>query len=130
MNRKCAIYSRISIGNEEQLAKITAELIEYCTQKLKITEYIVFEEIASVNDKREKFDSMINMVHKREFTDMLVASPDRLYKATYDIEKYNKIIMDIGKCGVLIHSMKDGRYISVKRILPGIEIAKYNSEDL
>ena len=104
MDRKCAIYNRISVENKTQLEKIRNILIEYCQKALGIKDYILFEEIGSVDGKRKEFEDMIDRIHKGEFTDLLVYHPNRIYRAEYNKEKFDNIINDIDKYAVL-HSV-------------------------
>ena len=104
MDRKCAIYNRISVENKTQLEKIRNILIEYCQKALGIKDYILFEEIGSVDGKRKEFEDMIHRIHKGEFTDLLVYHPNRIYRAEYNKEKFDNIINDIDKYAVL-HSV-------------------------
>ena len=91
MDRKCAIYNRISVENKTQLEKIRNILIEYCQKALGIKDYILFEEIGSVDGKRKEFEDMIDRIHKGEFTDLLVYHPNRIYRAEYNKEKFDNI---------------------------------------
>lgn len=53
MDRKCAIYNRISVENKTQLEKIRNILIEYCQKALGIKDYILFEELALSMEKEK-----------------------------------------------------------------------------
>ena len=102
--RKCAIYNRHSVQNHEKMNEMREEMIEYC-KSLGITDCVLFEEIGSVLDKREQFDKMMTRIQRGEFTDLIVFHPDRLYKATYDPNKFAEIMAMLeGK--VTIHSVK------------------------
>lgn len=105
MERKCAIYNRLSYDNSEKLKKIREELIDCCKNELLINDCVVFEEIASVEDERKEFNQMIERIHNKEFTDLLVYHPDRIYKATYDKEKFDEIIKDMAKYDIQFHSI-------------------------
>ena len=48
MERKCAIYNRISVENKTQLEKMRNTLIEYCKNILDIKDYVLFEDVGSV----------------------------------------------------------------------------------
>lgn len=111
MDRKCAIYNRISVENKTQLEKIRNTLIECCQKDLGINDYILFEEIGSVDGKRKEFEDMIDRIHKGEFTDLLVYHPNRIYRAEYNKEKFDNIINDIDKY-VVLHSV-DIKYESI-----------------
>ncbi len=104
MERKCAIYNRISVENKTQLEKMRNTLIEYCQNILGINDYVLFEEVGSVERKRKEFENMINRIHKEEFTDLLVYHPNRIYRAEYNKEKFDNIINDIDKY-VILHSV-------------------------
>jgi len=117
MERKCAIYNRISMGTQEELTERRAKLIDYCINTLKIKDITVFEEIASVLHKREEFDDMIKKIHNNEYTDLLVEHPDRLYKATYNKKIFDDIVVDIASCGVELHSMKVDFIINVEEMM-------------
>ena len=69
MERKCAIYNRLSYDNSDELMKMREELIEYCENNLLIKDYVVFEEIASVEKERKEFNQMVERIHNGEFTD-------------------------------------------------------------
>ena len=97
MERKCAIYNRISVENKTQLEKMRNTLIEYCQNILDINDYVLFEDVGSVEGKRKKFEDMIDRIHKEEFTDLLVYHPNRIYRAEYNKEKFDNIINDIDK---------------------------------
>lgn len=64
MERKCAIYNRISVENKTQLEKMKNTLIEYCQNILDINDYVLFEDVGSVEGKRKKFEDMIDRIHK------------------------------------------------------------------
>ena len=97
MERKCAIYNRISVENKTQLEKMRNTLIEYCKNILDIKDYVLFEDVGSVEGKRKEFEDMIDRIHKEEFTDLLVYHPNRIYRAEYNKEKFDNIINDIDK---------------------------------
>lgn len=107
MDRVCAIYNRISLGTESQLEEKRKELIEYCQNKLNIKKYVLFEEIASVEGERKEFKKMIDGIHNKEFTDLLVYHPNRIYRAEYNKKKFDDIIMDIVKYNVALHSIEE-----------------------
>ena len=90
--RKCAIYNRYSVDVPERLAEIRGMLIAYCQEKLDIGDYDIFEETGSVKEKREVFEDMLDRINQGEFTDLLVCHLDRLYKPTYDFDKFVEII--------------------------------------
>lgn len=104
MERVCAIYNSHSTSAKE-LIRMREELIKYCKKELKIEKFVLFEDIGSVLKEREDFNDMIDRIHKKEFTDLLVYHPDRIYKATYDKEKFDKIIIDIASYNVDLHSI-------------------------
>ena len=106
-NKICAIYNRYSINDEEMLDKKRKELIKYCTEVLKIKNFVIFEEIKSVLEKRDIFDEMIDRMHKHEFTDLLVCNTGIIYKPLYNREKYNEILNDIEEQNVVVHSITD-----------------------
>lgn len=105
--RKCAIYNRISIGDQNQLEEDRKELISYCKENLRIDDFVIFEEISSVLSDREEYNNMIEKINNHEFTDLLVAHPDRLFKASYNQEKFDEIVNNISKCNVTLHSIKE-----------------------
>ena len=96
--KKCAIYNRFSVKNDEAFEKTRQELIKYCEESLGITDYVIFEEVASVKAKRKVFD---------EFSDVLVKHPNRLYRAEYNREKFDDIVFDITRNGANIVSIAD-----------------------
>jgi len=110
MKKKCAIYNRYSTEvQKERLENTKEKLIKYCKEILNIDDYVIFEEIASVNDKRNKFNEMIARIHKNEFTDLLVNDFRRI---AYPKEKFKPIVLDI--CGYVdnIHSYSESYNIT------------------
>lgn len=105
--KKCAIYNRFSVKNDEAFEKTRQELIKYCEESLGITDYVIFEEVASVKAKRKVFDEMIDRIHHHEFSDVLVKHPNRLYRAEYNREKFDDIVFDITRNGANIVSIAD-----------------------
>ena len=101
---KCAIYNRYSVPNQNKMDEMRTAMVNHC-KSLGISDYVLFEEIGSVLEKREQFDEMMSRIQNREFTDLIVMHPDRLYKATYDSQKFSEIIATINK-NVTIHSVK------------------------
>ncbi len=95
-SRRCAIYNRYSVDDPERLAEVRGRLLTYCTDTLGIEDYVLFEEIGSVLEKREVFDDMMNSIENGEFTDLLVNHIDRIFKPAYDPEKLARIVGDIG----------------------------------
>ena len=112
MGKKCAIYNRYSTSNDkERLAKTTEILTRYCKDILKIDDFVVFEEISPVTERRKEFENMIIRIHKNEFTDLLVYDISRI---EYHKEKFKNIVLDIYKYVDSIHSYKqdyDVKYI-------------------
>lgn len=96
-SRRCALYNRYSVDDPERLATAREKLISYCENELHITDYVLFEEIGSVLEKREQFDNMMDLISKGEFTDILVCHIDRLYKPSYDPIKLGEIILAISE---------------------------------
>ena len=124
MERKCAIYNFYSINDKERLESNREELIKYCVEQLKIKDYEVFEDVGSMLNERKDFNRMIEQIHNKNFTDLLVKHPNRIFRAEYDKKKFDDIVTDIDKPGVLMHSIinflpeKDKNDIS-KRIKAG-----------
>jgi len=108
MNKKCAIYNRLTMGTVEQLKKRTNELIEYCVNVLKIDNYEVFEEICPEDGEREEFHDMMKKIAEKEFTDALTYDFSRYYRT--DNKKLGQILKDIDYHGVRIHA-KDGNVL-------------------
>ena len=115
MERKCAIYNRLSTENEEKLKEKREQLIEYCKNVLNIEKFELFEEISSVLTERKKFDEMMSKIDKKEFSDVLVYHSDRIYKPTYNIKKYMKLLKQIDD-KAKIHSIKENEK-EIKHIL-------------
>lgn len=130
MERKCAIYNRLSYDNTDKLKKIREELVECCKNDLLINDYVVFEEIASVEDERKEFNEMIRRIQDKEFTDLLVYHPDRIYKATYNKEKFDKIIKEIAKYNIQLHSIikKENNIDNEELIKEYFELIKMDKE--
>ena len=91
-SRKCAIYNRYSVEAPDRLAEMRDKLIGYCQENLDVSDYELFEERGSVLDKRGGFEDMLDRINQGEFTDLLVCHLDRLYKPTYDFDKFVEII--------------------------------------
>lgn len=106
MERKCALYCRYSIDNKEMIEKQKNELIKYCKEYLEIMNYELFVEIGSVDKKRPVFDELMKRIRNKEFTDLLVQHPNRIYRAEYDKRKFDDIIMEINRNGVSMHSIQ------------------------
>ena len=102
--RCCAIYNRYSTDDFERLAEVRGKLITYCTETLGVTDYVLFEEVGSVLEKREVFDDMMVRIKTGEFTDLLVNHIDRIFKPVYDLEAFAKIVGEISS-KVNIHSV-------------------------
>lgn len=106
MERKCVIYNRLSTENKERIEELKGQLIEYCTKNLKIEDYDYFEKVSSVLNERKVFDEIMNKIHDGKYTDFLVYHKDRIYKPTYDLNEFERIINDIKNHDVDLHSMK------------------------
>lgn len=104
--RRCAIYNRYSVDNPERLAEVRGVLLTYCADTLGITDYVLFEDVGSVLEKREAFDDMVTRIENGEFTDLLVYSIDRLFKPAYSTAKFWKIVKGIND-KVDIHVVKN-----------------------
>lgn len=87
------------------MAETREKLIAYCVETLCIDDYVLFEEVGSVLEKREVFDGMTARIDRGEFTDLLVSHIDRIYKPGYDPEKFSKIIGEVS-VKVNIHAVK------------------------
>lgn len=105
MKKKCAIYNRYSVNNDKMITENRNKLIKYCKEKLQIDDFVLFEEIGSVNGERKEFNNMIEQIHKGMFTDLLVIHPNRIYRAEYNKEKFDQIINDIVSNNVELHSI-------------------------
>lgn len=103
-SRRCAIYNRYSIEDPKKLAEARERLISYCEKELHISDYVLFEEVGSVLEKRERYDEMMKLIDQCEFTDILVCHIDRLYKPTYDPVKFGEIVLSLSK-KVKIHAL-------------------------
>lgn len=90
--RKCAIYNRYSIEDNKRMAETRERLIAYCADTLGITDFLLFEEVGSVIEKREVFDDMMEHIEKGEFTDLLVNHIDRIFKPAYDSARFIELI--------------------------------------
>ena len=108
--RKCAIYNRYSVDTPERLAGMRGRLITYCQETLSVSDYDLFEETGSVLEEREVFDDMMNRINNGEFTDLLVCQLDRLYKPTYDFDKFVGIIETLQQ-KVTVHISEDNKTI-------------------
>lgn len=128
MERKCAIYNRLSYDNSDELMKMREELIEYCKNYMLIKDYVVFEEIASVENERKEFNQMIERIHNSEFTDLLVYHPDRIYKATYNNEKFDEIISDMAQYNIQFHSIDKKEQNINKEEFELVEMSKENKK--
>ncbi|MBE5813016.1 MAG: recombinase family protein [Clostridiales bacterium] len=114
MERKCAIYNRLSYGTPDDLAKKTSELINYCVNELHINDFVVFEEISSVNDERKEFNDMMNRIKEKEFTDALTTDLNRYCR--YDNKKLGNIIREIDNNDVTIHFKNDKSVLYVRKV--------------
>lgn len=110
MQKRCAIYHRLSIPNTQQINKEKEELIKYCKEVLKIDNIDVFIDEGTVTNHRENFENMMKRIENEEFTDLLVYSMDRLYKPRYNLQIYKQIIKNIENNNVHIHSIKEEKY--------------------
>lgn len=110
MNKKCAIYNRLSVKNDNQLELKRTELIKYCKDVLKIEEYELFEEVSSVLEERKEFNQMMERIEKKEFTDILVYHTDRIYKPRYDRVKYIEYLDIIKHSDVELHSIMEPEF--------------------
>lgn len=119
MERKCAIYNRMSMGTPEELAKKTCELIDYCVNYLGIKSYVVFEEISPVNGSRGEFNGMMNRIKEKEFTDALTFDFTRYYRN--DNEKLGEILAEINDCNVMIHLKNEKSIFHIYRPTPNAE---------
>lgn len=107
--KKCAIYNRLSTQNEEMLVKKRNELIDYCKNKLKIENYVVFEDVSSLDVDRPQFNEMMNKIEKNEFTDILVYNTNRIYRVNYNKETYKSIFEKILYSNATLHSITEER---------------------
>lgn len=114
IGKKCAIYNRLSVSNDEQLKLNRKELIAYCNSVLKIDNYVLFEEVASLNDDRVQFNEMMSRIDKNEFTDILVYNTNRIYRANYDREIYKNIFEKIRFSSATLHSITEEIISDVK----------------
>ncbi len=106
MERKCAIYNFYSIDDKERLENNRNELIKYCVEQLGITDYEIFEDVGSMLKERKDFNRMIEQIHSKKITDLLVKHPNRIFRAEYDKKKFDEIVTDIDRQGVLMHSIE------------------------
>ena len=104
-SRRCAIYNRYSMDDSERLSAARERLISFCEKKLHISDYVLFEEVASVLNKRERYDEMITRIDRGEFTDILVCHIDRLYKPAYGPVKFGEIVLSLSE-KVKIHALE------------------------
>ena len=104
-SRRCAIYNRYSVEDPERLSAARERLISYCENELHITDHVLFEEVGSVLEKRERYDEMITRIDQGEFTDVLVCHIDRLYKPAYDPAKFGEIVLSLAE-KVKIHTLE------------------------
>ena len=105
ISRRCAIYNRYSVDDPERLTTARERLISYCENELHITDYVLFEEVGSVLEKREQYDEMITRIDRGEFTDILVCHIDRLYKPAYSPAKFGEIVLSLSE-KVKIHTLE------------------------
>lgn len=105
IGKKCAIYNRLSISDDKQLILKRKELIDYCTNVLKIDNYVIFEEVSSIEDERPEFNNMLKRIEESEFTDILVFDKNRIYRRNYNSEIYDKIFNKIVNSNVNINSI-------------------------
>ena len=75
---------------------------------------IYLEEIGSVLEKREVFEDMLDRINQGEFTDLLVCQLDRLYKPTYDFDKFVEIIEALQE-KVTVHVSEDDKAIAKRQ---------------
>jgi len=101
MKRKCVIYNRLTRGTFGDLANGTNELIEYCTNFLKIDDCEVFEELSPENGSRVSFDKMMEKIREKEFTDVLTFDISRYHRRNAKI--LGRILKEIDSYGVKIH---------------------------
>jgi len=78
--RKCAIYNRWHCNNPEKLEEERNGLITYCKEVLCIDDYVYFEDVGLTLDERKDYDEMNRRIHSKEFTDLLVINPNRLWR--------------------------------------------------
>lgn len=104
-SRRCAIYNRYSVEDPEGLTTARERLISYCENELHITDHVLFEEVGSVLEKRERYDEMITRIDRGEFTDILVCHIDRLYKPAYSPAKFGEIVLSLSE-KVKIHTLE------------------------
>lgn len=105
MERKCVIYNRLSTENKARIEELKGQLIEYCTNNLKIEDYDYFEEVGSVLNERKVFNEIMKRIYDGRYTDFLVYHKDRIYKPTYDLNEFERIINDIKNHDVDLHSI-------------------------
>ena len=105
ISRRCAIYNRYSVDDPERLTTARERLISYCENELHITDYVLFEEVGSVLEKREQYDEMITRIDRGEFTDILVCHIDRLYNPAYGPAKFGEIVLSLSE-KVKIHTLE------------------------
>ena len=131
MEKKCAIYIRTSIDNEEFLKQKRKELKDYCKNVLKIDNYEIFEEIASVFDRRETLDKMMERIDEKEFTDMLVSSTNQIER---NAQKCIKYLEQICK-KVELHSVTEPEFdintakMVINDLIQRLEYKKSNIKD-
>ena len=131
MEEKCAIYIRTSIDNEEFLKQKRKELIDYCENILKIDNYEIFEEIASVFNRRETLDKMMERIEGKEFTDMLVSSTNQIERNAQKCIKYLEQICE----EVELHSVTEPEFdintakIVINDMIQRLEYKKSNIKD-
>lgn len=92
MKKKCAIYNRLSNQNNELLQAKRDELIKYCKDTLKIDDYVIYEEVSSLNSSRHQFNEMMKKIDEKEFSDILVYNLYNIYRLNYNDEKFFRII--------------------------------------
>ena len=127
MKKKCAIYNKQSKPNYELLQSQRDELIKYCKDILKIKDYEIYEEVASLNSSRHQFEEMMKKIEKKEFSDILVSDLYNIYKLSYNDEKFSKTIDKILSSNIKLHCIvgdvnKNINYLTYKDNEEEIEI--------
>lgn len=131
MEEKCAIYIRTSTDSGEFLKQKRKELIDYCKNVLKIDNYELFEEIASVFDRRETLDKMMERIEGKEFTDMLVSSTNQIERNAQKCIKYLEQICN----KVELHSITEPEFdintakIVINDMIQRLKYKKTNIKD-
>lgn len=109
------IFTRDSLGNEENLNRDKSDLQEFASSKLPTLKQVFFLEKGSVlEENREVLNNLFTHLQQKHTKWVLVPHINRIYRPEYEngMEKLNEIVSQILSSGAGIISFKEKKVLT------------------